>query len=111
MVVARQSREQKELWELIQNQAEGRVHIMGFVEYEMWTLYPAADIFVLPSIYEGFAMPIVEAFKVGMPVVAFNVASHPRVAGGTALLAEVSEEATGLGHEQVNWRYSYCSRS
>ena len=47
-----------------------------------------ADIFVLPSIYQGFGMPIVEAFKAGIPVVAFNVASHPRVAGVAGLLAE-----------------------
>lgn len=51
---------------------------MGFVESEMLNaLYSAADIFALPSIYQGFAMPIVEAFKAGIPVVAFNVSSHP----------------------------------
>ena len=51
---------------------------MGFVESEMLNaLYSAADIFVLSSIYQGFGMPIVEAFKAGIPVVAFNVASHP----------------------------------
>lgn len=49
-------------------------------------LYWQAEVFVLPSLYEGFGMPILEAFACGCPVVTSNVSSMPEVAGGAAVL-------------------------
>lgn len=48
-------------------------------------LYALADVFVLPSFYEGFGLPILEAMACGTPVVASSASSLPEVAGDAAL--------------------------
>jgi glycosyltransferase involved in cell wall biosynthesis len=58
------------------------------LEQEKWSLLKNADLFVFPSFYEGFGMPILEAQAVGCPVVATNVSSIPEVAGKGAMLVE-----------------------
>jgi glycosyltransferase involved in cell wall biosynthesis len=50
--------------------------------------YNAAEIFVLPSLYEGFGLPVLEAMACGTPVVCSNAASLPEVVGDAALLAD-----------------------
>ncbi len=50
------------------------------------TLLKAAEVFVFPSFYEGFGIPVLESFAVGTPVVTSNLASLPEVANGAALL-------------------------
>jgi glycosyltransferase involved in cell wall biosynthesis len=61
----------------------------GYVsEQEKWALLKNADVFILPSFYEGFGMPILEAQAVGIPVVASNVSSMPEVAGEGAILID-----------------------
>ena len=51
-------------------------------------LYAAADLFIFPSYYEGFGMPVLEAMACGTPVVAANTASLPEVVGDAGLLTE-----------------------
>jgi glycosyltransferase involved in cell wall biosynthesis len=50
--------------------------------------YRQADVVTLPSTYEGFGMPIVEANAVGRPVLTSQAASMPEVAGDAALLVD-----------------------
>jgi len=65
----------------------GRVIFAGFVsEQELDVLLRMADVFIYPSLYEGFGIPILEAMKVGTPVVTSNVTAMPEVAGDAALL-------------------------
>lgn len=62
---------------------------LGFVEEdEKWELLKKADVFVFPTLYEGFGIPILEAQSVGCSVVASNNSSVPEVAADSALLAD-----------------------
>jgi alpha-1,3-rhamnosyl/mannosyltransferase len=48
-------------------------------------IYAGAGVFVFPSLYEGFGIPLVEAFAAGIPVVTSNTSSLPEVSQGAAL--------------------------
>ena len=48
-------------------------------------VYAGAGVFAFPSLYEGFGIPVAEAFAAGVPVVASNTSSLPEVAQGAAL--------------------------
>ncbi len=64
-------------------------HILlpGYVpEDELALWYSAATVFVYPSRYEGFGLPVVEAMAAGTPVIAADAASLPEVAGDAARL-------------------------
>jgi len=50
--------------------------------------YQNADVFVQPSWYEGFGLPVLEAFACGTPVICSNKGSLPEVAGGAALIVQ-----------------------
>ncbi len=56
-------------------------------------LYAGAEAFVLPSLYEGFGLPVLEAMACGTPVVAADCTALPDTAGGAALLCEPEPEA------------------
>jgi len=52
---------------------------------ELDAVYRAADVFVYPSLYEGFGLPVLEAMTRGIPTVASNTSSVPEVSGDAAL--------------------------
>ena len=65
------------------------VRFLGFVPDDtLAVLYRLADVFVFPSLYEGFGLPPLEAMASGTPVVTSNVSSLPEVAGDAALLVD-----------------------
>lgn len=71
----------------------GRVEVLGFVEDEdLPALYRGASLFVFPSFYEGFGLPVLEALACGVPVVCSNASSLPEVAGDAALLVPPEDE-------------------
>jgi len=70
----------------------GRVLFPGFVpdaDLPLW--YNAADLFVYPSLYEGFGLPPLEAMACGTPVVVSDVSSLPEVVGGAGLAVAPSD--------------------
>ncbi len=63
------------------------VRRLGYVpEDDLPALYAGAEAFVMPSLYEGFGLPCLEAMAVGTPVVAAEIAALPEVCGGAASL-------------------------
>ena len=70
----------------------GRVHFTGFVDDEdLPALYSLAEVFVFPSLYEGFGIPVLEAMACGTPVVTSNNSSLPEAAGSAALMVEATD--------------------
>jgi glycosyltransferase involved in cell wall biosynthesis len=66
---------------------ENDVIFTGFIsDDELRLLYSSADVFVFPSFYEGFGLPVLEAMASGTPVVASNRTSIPEVVGDAGLL-------------------------
>lgn len=60
-------------------------------EEDLPLIYNLADLFVLPSLYEGFGLPLLEAMACGLPVVASNASSIPEVVGEAGILVDPQE--------------------
>ena len=64
-----------------------RIHFTGFVtDEQLRELYCGCDLFVFPSFYEGFGLPVLEAMACGRAVASSNATSLPEVADSSALL-------------------------
>ena len=71
----------------------GRVHCPGFVaDGDLAALYSGATALALPSLYEGFGVPVIEAMACGTPVLCSNTTSLREVAADAALLVDPSDE-------------------
>lgn len=65
---------------------QGWAKYLGFLPAEeLPLLYSGARLFVFPSLYEGFGLPVLEAMQSGVPVICSNQASLPEVAGDVAV--------------------------
>ena len=82
---------------------ENRVLFTGYVpDEDLPAIYSAADLFVFPSLYEGFGLPVLEAMACGTPVICSNTSSLPEVAGDAALLVDPTDARALTGAmEQV----------
>lgn len=75
----------------VQELASGDKNILrlGFIEEEeLVQIYNLATVFVMPSLYEGFGLPILEAMSCGCPVIATKEGSLKEVAGNAALYVD-----------------------
>lgn len=79
------------------------VKVLGHVsDQELAALYTGAEILVYPSLYEGFGLPILDAFSCNVPVVTSDIGSMKEVAGDAAVLVNpLSIEAIAEGIEKV----------
>ncbi len=67
-------------------------HFVGWIdEHDLAVLYSHAGVLVLPSLYEGFGLPVLEAMACGAPVVCSNAGPLPEVAGDAAVMLEPAD--------------------
>lgn len=67
-------------------EARGEAIRTGYLPREqVLDLYASAALFAYPSLYEGFGLPVLEAFASGVPVLTSNISSLPEISGGAAL--------------------------
>jgi glycosyltransferase involved in cell wall biosynthesis len=84
--------------EIKKQELEDRVKLIGFADdSDLPSLYSEAALFVFPSLYEGFGLPLLEAMACGVPVITSDASSLPEVAGDAALLVSP--------HLQEDWSH------
>ena len=81
----------------------GMVHITGYVrDRDLPSLYRQAELFVYPSLYEGFGLPPLEAMACGTPVIVSKSSSLPEVVGDAGLYVNpLDVEELALSMEKV----------
>lgn len=76
------------------------VKVLGYVtDSQLALLYANARFLVMPSIYEGFGLPLVESMSYGTPVLTSNISSMPEIAGEAGIFVDplsVDSIAAGL---------------
>ena len=86
------------------------IFLPGFLpadELPLW--YNSAEVFVYPSVFEGFGLPVLEAMACGTPVITSNVSSLPEVAEGAGLCLNPHDgdewiAALKRAHNDATWR-------
>jgi glycosyltransferase involved in cell wall biosynthesis len=77
---------------------ERHITLAGYIAREdqpLW--YAGAELFVYPSVYEGFGLPVAEALACGVPTVTSNVSSMPE-AGGPVAIQVAPDDTSSLAH-------------
>jgi len=85
------------IWE----DAAHEVRVLGYVEdHDLPAIYTLSEVFVFPSLHEGFGMTPLEAMSCGTPVVCSNASSLPEAVGDAAILVDaVNVEALAAATE------------
>lgn len=93
-------------------QASGEVFWLDYVpDAELRAIFQSARALVFPSLFEGFGMPVVEAFASGVPVLTSTVSALPEVAGDAALQADPRDtEAIREGMLRLAEDTALCAR-
>lgn len=104
---------------VIHNTPESKdIILTGYVSDETRkALYGFADVYVLPSLYEGFGVPAIEAMACGAPVAVSNNSSLPEVVGDAGLLfnatdpADIARAITEIKSDREHWVKKSLSRA
>ena len=83
----------KKIFEEIESSGmEKSIRILGVVRDEdLPLLYNCADLFVYPSLYEGFGLPPLEAMACGVPIITSNTSSLPEVVGNAGIMVDPND--------------------
>lgn len=81
------------LAEIKQHPNCSKIHFLGYIEEsEKPALYQLAKIFVYPSMYEGFGLPVLESMASGTPVITTNISSMPEIVKDCGILIEPNNQ-------------------
>lgn len=93
VLAGRQGWKLEEVTGEISNDIIQRIHFSGFIDdKDLPQLYRDASLFVFPSIYEGFGLPVIEAMSQGTIVVCSDAASLPEIAGDTGYIFKSNDQ-------------------
>jgi glycosyltransferase involved in cell wall biosynthesis len=71
---------------------QDQVLFTGYVPHQDLPYFMnGAELFVFPSLYEGFGLPVLEAMRCGTPVISSNLSSIPEIAGNAAVLVDPTD--------------------
>jgi glycosyltransferase involved in cell wall biosynthesis len=80
-----------------QYQLQDRVIVAGYLsDGDLAFFYRRATAYFFPSVYEGFGIPLLEAFMYGLPVAAANATALPEIAGTAALYFDPHDQGSLL---------------
>ncbi len=75
--------------EIARSPCRARIDVTGYLSNDqLASCYSRASVFAFPSLDEGFGMPVLEAMRAGVAVVASNRSAIPEVCGGAAVLID-----------------------
>ena len=96
LVVSGKLKNKNNILEIIKNKnLMNDVIFTGFVpDYDLALLFNSADMFVYPSNYEGFGLPVIEAMACGCPVITSSSGSLPEIVGNAGIVLSSKNDAS-----------------
>ena len=83
-----------------ENVMDDRIHVCWVkTDEELFSLYHYAQCSVFPSEYEGFGIPILEAYQAGCPVLLNRTSCFPEIAGDAAIYFELNSKSSNLAEK------------
>lgn len=96
VIAGAQAAKEDDSYRRVVSAREGRVHVLDYVDQkDLPALYAGADVFVWPSMYEGWGLPPQEAMASGVPVIVSDGGSLPEVVGEAGEVVPFSTPVVG----------------